>query len=169
MKLAIIYVIFILSSYGIAGLSNRPLERSQASAPKHVNLGAQVGLVTTDGDFGGSALLEATVLVDRETPLRVGLSSGIMFGSGTALPILVTGLYGFSGGKVQPYAGASIGPTIDLSGVGVFGSDVRLAILLRAGLRFLVLDDMDVVGDMMMGGLTGRFYIGPSLGVAIHF
>lgn len=136
-----------------------------------VDLGG--GLITTGGTYGGSFLAGFQVQVDRTAPVRVGLDSGILFGSGTGLPILATVTYSFSerSSRGRLYLEGLVGPVIGLGGVGVFnglGDSVKLAILLRPGVAFAVADKLDIKVDLTMGGLTGIFYVSTMLGFDLH-
>ncbi len=145
-----------------------------------VNLGFSGGLVTTGGVYGGVFLAGVSLPVGRYSPVRVGLDSGIIFAEGTGLPILLNITYNFDGSAgVRPYIGAAVGPVINLSSgtrtvfgytvanPGV-GSDVKLAILVKPGLRFNVAENLDIMVETAFGGLTGTFYIAPTLGIAFR-
>lgn len=152
---------------------------------KKVNLTVVGGLATTAGDYGGSFLVGVGFGVDRTVPLTLGLDSGILFGSGTGLPILVSAKYLIGTAKTQPFVGASVGPVIGIgdpgvgAGVGatttgVFdagpgGDGVRLAILFRAGLKMQIADALDFVTQLDLGGLTGIFYVAPMVGIGLNF
>jgi hypothetical protein len=80
---------------------------------------------------------------------------------------------------VRPYLGGAIGPEIGVSqgtrnllGVEVpnpnFGEDVKLAILVRPGLRFNVTEVLDINVEAALGGITGVFYIAPTVGASIR-
>lgn len=142
-----------------------------------VNLNVLAGLGTTAGDYGGTFLAGVSFQVDQSSEFRLGLDSGILFGSGTGLPILVSGTIPMGSGKTRAYFTGSVGPVLGIGdptvGAGVFdagptGDGVRLAILLRPGVAFQIADAMDFVAEFMMGGLTGIFYIGPNIGVHVN-
>jgi len=143
------------------------------SIESRVNLDVTGGLATTGGDYAGTFLLGVDVRVDRTAPVYVGFHTGVMFGSGTGLPILMSVIYRTeTRPSLRPYIGAAVGPVIGLGGNGVFrtigGDSVRLAILVRGGLSFRVADALDVLTEVTSGGLTGIFYIAPMLGMSVY-
>lgn len=172
---ALVLVLGLMSSLSVIAA---PRSSASVYGPggSRVSLNMSGGLATVGGDYGGSFLTGVLVQVDRTVPVRLGLDTGIMFGSGTGLPILASLVWKVRGdGRkgVQPYIGGAVGPVIGLSGAGAFAgggfSDgVKLAILLRPGLSFPVADLMDLKTEITVGGLTGIFYIAPMLGMAVH-
>lgn len=136
-----------------------------------VDLRLAGGLVTTTGTYGGSFLAGVAFPI-KQSKVQMLAETGVMFGSGTGLPILFTVLYRITGESLEGYIGGSLGPVIGVGGAGVFDGGptadrVRLAMLLRPGLRFKAGDGVHLITEMPIGGLTGLFYIGPMFGVSI--
>lgn len=145
------------------------------STVKQTNLEVSGAFATTAGSYAGNFLAGISFRIDASKPLRMGISSGIMFGSGTGLPILFSMIHEFSHqmGSLQPYIGGSIGPVIGVSSSvigGAFdqGNTIELAILVRPGFRHKLSDSMDLMVEVPFGGITGVFYIAPTLGAVVH-
>ena len=169
--LILLSTVFSMSAHAAWGKSSS--SETVSTRPVHrVNLETLGGFATTGGDYAGTFLAGVSFLVDRTLPVRLGLDSGILFGSGTGLPILLSlGYMPVERNKTAtPYVGALVGPVIGLGGRGVFSNteDVMFAILARGGLSFAVADALDLRTEIVMGGLTGIFYISPMLGVSIY-
>jgi hypothetical protein len=138
------------------------------------------GLINTNGAYGGSFLTGVYLPVARSSPVRLGLDSGVVFGHGVALPILLSILYNFqnTSSSVIPYVAGTVGPVIGLSsstsfsGLNVTSSDlgdgVKLGIFVRPGLRFNLTELLDLVTEVSVGGITGFFYICPTLGIQLR-
>jgi hypothetical protein len=177
----LIFVVVLTSRVGLAAASNSSFISTGTSQTSGVNLNASGGLVTMGGNYGGTFLLGVSIPVSRTSPVRVGLDSGVTFASGTAIPILLSVLYEFGDRHqtARPYLGGAIGPEIGVAsgtrnvyGVNVpnpnFGEEVKLAILVRPGLRFNVTDLLDINVESALGGITGVFYIAPTVGASIR-
>lgn len=149
----------------------------QQVGSQRITLNTSGGLVNTSGFYGGVFLVGVAVPIGRNSPVRMGLDTGVMFGSGAALPILLSMIYETTMKGVRPYIGGAIGPVIGLGGsstvfgvpvAGSFlGDGVKLAILIRPGVKFDVTEKLDLTVETALGGLTGHFYIAPSLGVQL--
>lgn len=151
----------------------------RAMNQNRVTLDLSGGLVTTGGEYGGSFLTGVSVPVQRNSPVRLGLDTGVMFSTGVALPILVSIMYVFEGQlAAHPYVAGTVGPVIGLSANGgsslapahdwIIGNGIKLAILIRPGIRFNVAENLDVALETALGGMTGIFYIAPSLGLSLR-
>lgn len=140
-----------------------------------VNLGFLGGLGTSLGDYAGAFLANVSFQVDASSQMRLGFETGIFFGSGTGLPIFLNATFPLStNSKVNPYVTATIGPSIGIGDGGVFdpgplGDSVRMCFLIRPGMRFPVADALDLTTELIMGGFTGIFYIGPNVGAVVNF
>ncbi len=152
---------------------------NRATSP--VDLDITGGLVTTNGSYGGVFLLGVGLPVANHSPVRLGLSSGVLFVKSTWLPILVSVLYHFNQDQaVSPYIGGAVGPlirvstgTVTIGGVTVStsttGTDsVLLGILIRPGVRIGLTEKLDANIEVPLGGLTGTFYIAPTAGLSLH-
>jgi hypothetical protein len=139
------------------------------------------GLINSNGSYGGSFLAGVNLAVGRSSPVRLGLDSGIMFTHGVALPVLLSILYNFQNysNSVTPYVAGTVGPIIGLSstsinidGVNVptsyLGDGVKLGIFVRPGLRFNLTELLDFVTEVSVGGITGFFYICPTIGIQLR-
>ncbi len=134
-----------------------------------VQLSFQSGLITTGGHFAGHFLTGVSFGVDRTSPVRLGVETGVMFSHFVALPILLSLSYKPNERKrsASPYIAGSIGPVISLNG-GPATQDVALALLIRPGLSFRVADSLDFNTEIQIGGLTGIFYISPTIGLVAY-
>lgn len=168
-----------------AGSSSNASVSSASYRNDRVNLDFSGALVTTGGSYGGTFLAGVSLPVEHASPVRLGMDTGVIFAQGgVGLPILLSVVYNFAGShSVRPYVGGAVGPVIGLSsgsitvgttsvplsgtGLGV-GSGVSLAILVRPGLRFTVTQNLDILSEVALGGLTGQFYIAPTLGIAFR-
>lgn len=149
----------------------------QTSRGKRITLNTSGGLVNTSGTYGGIFLVGVALPIGKASPIRMGLDSGILFGSGTALPILLSMIYEIQSRGVRPYIGGAIGPVIGLGGSttvfgvpvqgSLLGDGVKLAILIRPGVKFDVTEALDLTIETALGGLTGHFYIAPTLGLQL--
>jgi hypothetical protein len=153
------------------------LTTSHPTSSSHVSIDFSGGLVTMGGNYGGTFLLGVALPVSRTSPVKIELQSGVTFASGTALPILLSVLYDFANGarqNVTPYIGGSVGPVIGLSSnlldlrTPLVGSGIQLAILVRPGLKFNVTDNLDLTIEAPLGGMTGVFYIAPTVGIMLR-
>lgn len=112
--------------------------------------------------------------ISRTSPLRVLFESGIIFGSGTALPLLLSVQFPLSdqSAAFRPYFTGTVGPVIGLGGAGILRNaavgDVLMAFLLRPGGAWRIEERLDVNIEMIIGGFTGLFYIGPNLGMRVY-
>jgi hypothetical protein len=173
MKLFILCVFAVSLTSSLIAAPNFSKGTPGGPGGSQVSIDLGGGLITTGGSYGGSFLAGFKVQVDRTAPVRVGLDSGILFGSGTGLPILATVTYSFSerSSRGRLYLEGLVGPVIGLGGIGVFnglGDSVKLAILMRPGVAFAVADKLDITVDLTMGGLTGIFYVSTMLGFQLH-
>ncbi len=136
------------------------------------------GLITVGGAYGGNFLAGVTLPVEKNSAVRLGFDSGITFTHATWIPILMSVIYnlGTPGNAVHPYIGGAVGPMIRVSSTKfsgltvsdeLTGDGVRLAILLRPGIRVGLTDNLDLTGEIPLGGITGTFVIGPHLGVSL--
>lgn len=152
--------------------------RSYASEPDAVALDFSGALATVGGSYGGTFLAGVSLPVERGSSVRLNLDSGIMFSHATWLPILLSVVYniGSPSQNVRPYVGGAVGPFIRLSSTRLAGIDipaeltgdgVRLGILLRPGLRVALTRNLDLLGEIPLGGITGIFYISPTLGMQL--
>lgn len=134
-----------------------------------VQLSFQSGLITTGGHFAGHFLTGVSFGVDRTSPVRLGIETGVMFSHFVAMPILFSLGYKPVERKrgASPYIAGSIGPVISLDG-GPAAADVALALLVRPGLSFRVADSLDFNTEIQFGGLTGIFYISPTIGLNVY-
>ena len=176
------YIIKLAAVWGVVlGLSTSAVAKSygpQQSTTSSVDMHVLAGMPTISGDFAGNFMVGATFQVDPTFPLKIGIESGLFYASGVAIPIFVTG-YVYMGrpSKTQTYLGFSVGTTIgvDDSGNaaaidgGPAGDSVRLAFLFRPGVKVQLLNQLSFQAEMLMGGLTGLFIIGPQAGISIAF
>lgn len=167
-------------------LKRRPAqtdEKAMHGAPEEgrPELSFSGGLVTISGDYAGSFLTGVTFPASQHSSLRLGIESGLLFASGTAIPIFVSVYLPMRSRKnLSPYFGLSMGPTIGVSGtptnlnqvteVGMFDgltSSMKLAFLFRPGVTFEINQNLRFKAEMPFGGLTGLFYIGPMVGLTL--
>lgn len=170
------FIIFGLVAFTIQAAPQTTTTNVHVPLPSQsrVSLGIIGGLATTGGDYGGSFLTGVSVQVDRTSPVFLGLDSGILFGSGTGIPVLASILFKLSERGVRPYVAGTVGPVIGVGGNGIFsggigaGDSVKLAVLVRPGLTFRAADALDVRTEVIVGGLTGIFFISPMLGMSVY-
>ncbi len=172
MKLAITLFGLLVATNSFAATRSTELFAPKPSYHSGVSIGAMGGLVTAGGNYGGNFLLQMTVPVSKASPVRLGLDTGVMFSKGVSLPILVTMVFDIvtTVRNISPYVGGSVGPVIGLSsnaGDAVFGDGIKLGILVRPGINFGLTDNLNLNVELQTGGLTGIFYISPSLGLQL--
>lgn len=169
-KLVLLLAFTLITQHAAAG--RNPTSEGNPSAQR-VNLGFLGGLGTTSSQYMGTFLVGVGIPVSRTNPLRVMFESGIMFGAGTMLPLLLSVQFPLSDQNkaFRPYFTGTVGPVIALGGTGVLrlGGDVLMAFLLRPGGAWHIEDRLDVNVEMIIGGFTGIFYIGPNLGMRVYF
>ena len=171
-KIVLLVTCFLISQHAVA--KRTPTSEDSPSAQR-VNLSFLGGLGTTTSQYVGTFLVGVGIPISRTTPLRVLFESGILFGSGTVLPLLLSVQFPLSDQNkpFRPYFTGTVGPVIGLGGTGVLhsaaGGDVLMAFLLRPGGAWHIEERLDVNVEMIIGGFTGLFYIGPNLGMRVYF
>ena len=156
-------------------LATCPFAFSATGSVSKVHLGFTGGLGTLMADYAGAFLANVSFQVDQASQMRLGFETGVFFGSGTGLPIFLNFTFPLSTtSKVNPYVTATVGPEIGIGDGGYFdpgplGDSVRMCFLIRPGLRFPVADALDLTTELIMGGFTGIFYIGPNVGAVVNF
>lgn len=155
---------------GIASLAYGA-EKNETSAARRFSVHVVGGLVTASGSYGGLALLGVEFPTREGSPLRIGLESGTLFGSGQGIPVLASFVLRSDeiARGVSPFLGISAGPVFS-SGAGVFGTgdSVKLGIFLRAGARYPLGHAFDAMPELWIGGLTGVFVMAPVLKLAVY-
>ncbi len=172
MKISLKLFAVALLSTTLMAAPNRNVVTVNTAPPTHsrASLDFMGGFATTANDYAGSFLVGTGIQIERTSSTRIGLASGVLFGSGTGLPILLSIVAPFTSGSTRMYLGGAVGPVIGISGNGVFNDkseSVKLALLLRPGIVFEASQNLDVTAEMMTGALTGIFYISPMLGLSL--
>ncbi len=141
------------------------------SSSQRVNLSVLGGLGTSTSVYLGTFLAGVGIPISSTSSTKLMLDTGIIFGSGTMLPILFSIYMPINEARsFRTYFVGSLGPSINLGGTGMFRvNDVHMAFLLRPGGAWHVAEKLDVNIEMMIGGFTGLFYIGPNLGMKVSF
>lgn len=141
------------------------------SSSQRVNLSMLGGLGTSTSVYLGTFLMGVGIPISTASSTRVMFETGIIFGSGTMLPLLFSIYMPINETRsFKTYFVGSVGPSITLGGTGIFRvHDVHMAFLLRPGGAWHVAERLDVNVEMIIGGFSGLFYIGPNLGVKVYF
>ncbi len=164
-RVFIISVLFLMSAQTFAA------DGTESPMSRRMSLHVAGGLLTTSGVYGAVALAGIELPVGAGNPLRLGLESGALLGSGTGIPVLLSFVLRSDEltRGISPFLGISMGPVF-CSGGGALGAGdaIKLAMFLRAGARYPLGSLFDAMPELWIGGLTGVFLMAPVLKVAIY-